>query len=482
MANNKYNIDADETNDGVKISSVPKKWLESGNIPDWVTPVIDQTLLELIGEVDAAPTANTVLGRLKELETSLASVDGKDFATETKLEAVRVLLNSLDGKDYATETTLDTRLSNLESKLDTLLNSQDETDNTLQVSQKGSIDLTKEDDFLQKLETIAVNTNSATDINNPDTLSYGDMDAGFFGVIPASDFITGDALCSELGITQGTSQFSNTPWLKFAFKGDILITPMKPIRYGISWNSIYNAGAVYGDGTVGFNPPNGRIGTRLDIQASDNSINITPSNDDGFLRDGAEIGSAGDTIVLAGFGDNDGEHVIDSITDTKIIITSASTLVDYAGTRDSRVWNKADEVVQDASTTINGINYTVRLMKGAAEDPTDSFTDGDRGSLGADNEWNALMLPIHEKAKLGNWNYSSYVPADVPDWGIGFSDGDLITHRKFGNGSRRWMQETRDDYVVTRVYRGRSGVSILLGYLSWSAGSRRGFAPALVRG
>jgi len=42
----------------------------------------------------------------------LASLDGKDFATQTTLEAARVLLASLDGKDYATQTTL----ASLESK------------------------------------------------------------------------------------------------------------------------------------------------------------------------------------------------------------------------------------------------------------------------------------------------------------------------------------------------------------------------------
>jgi hypothetical protein len=36
----------------------------------------------------------------------LTSLEGKDFATQTTLEAVRVLIASLDGKDYATETTL----------------------------------------------------------------------------------------------------------------------------------------------------------------------------------------------------------------------------------------------------------------------------------------------------------------------------------------------------------------------------------------
>jgi hypothetical protein len=53
--------------------------------------------------------------KLEAVRVLLASLDGKDYATETtqatlatetKLEAVRVLLASLDGKDYATQTTL----------------------------------------------------------------------------------------------------------------------------------------------------------------------------------------------------------------------------------------------------------------------------------------------------------------------------------------------------------------------------------------
>jgi len=290
----------------------------------------------------------------------------------------------------ATELTLDTRLNNLELKLDKMLDPEEE--------------------FLSKLETIAVNTNSATDISNPNTLSYGDMDRGFFGIIPASEFITGDNLCSELGITQGSSQFSNTPWLKFAFKDKIIITPMKPIRYGISWDHIYEAGAVYGDGLTA-----GESGAEHHNLTSSSGTDLTPTK-------------------------------------------------------------------QDANVDVNGLNYKVRLMRGAADDPTNSFSDSDRGSLGAANEWNALMLPIHEKAKLGNWNYSAYVPSDVPDWDIGFSDAELLTYYNVGNGSRRWMQETNDTYVVFRVGRGGLGVSYLSRYFSWPAGSGQGFAPALVLG
>ena len=78
-------------------------------------------------------------------------------------------------------------------------------------------------------------------------LVAGTMEEGFFGEVPASKFITGDALASECGISQGTSQYSTTPWLKFAYKGEMLFVSKKPIRHSISWDAINTANCVYGD-------------------------------------------------------------------------------------------------------------------------------------------------------------------------------------------------------------------------------------------
>ncbi|MGM0437499.1 MAG: hypothetical protein ACQEQD_04440 [Bacillota bacterium] len=265
------------------------------------------------------------------------------------------------------------------------------------------------DEIIQKLETIIINTKNVADITNYDTLSFGTMDAGFFGIIPANEFITGEQLASDVGITQGASQFSDTPWLKFAFQEEIYIIPQKPIRYNISWDHIYEAGAVYGDGLTA--------------------------------------------------GESGAEH---------------HNLTSSSGT-------DLSPTVQDATVSINGNNYRVALMRGAADDPTNSFDDADIGSLGPENEWNALMLPIHEKATAGNWNYSNYAPSDVPDWGIGFSDGELITHRDFGNGSYSWCQETRDSDVSRRVGRGYGGVSYLSAVGSVNPHSPRGWRPRLQR-
>lgn len=61
------------------------------------------------------PAGASTEAKLEAVRALLASLDGKDFATQTtlatlateaKLEAVRVLLSSIDGKDFATQTTL----------------------------------------------------------------------------------------------------------------------------------------------------------------------------------------------------------------------------------------------------------------------------------------------------------------------------------------------------------------------------------------
>ena len=107
-------------------------------------------------------------------------------------------------------------------------------------------------------KTIFINEDGEISVNNPyphdlsgspgsKFLIAGTMEEGFFGEVPASELITGDALASECGIAQGTSQFSTEPWLKFAYKGEIQFVAKKPIRSSISWDAINTADCVYGD-------------------------------------------------------------------------------------------------------------------------------------------------------------------------------------------------------------------------------------------
>lgn len=82
-------------------------------------------------------------------------------------------------------------------------------------------------------------------------LIAGDTTAGYFGEIPMSELITGDALASKVGLSAGTSQFSDTAgWLKFAYKDKIQFVAKKPLRYNLSWGDINSANVVYGDKTL----------------------------------------------------------------------------------------------------------------------------------------------------------------------------------------------------------------------------------------
>ena len=51
-------------------------------------------------------------------------------------------------------------------------------------------------------------------------LLKGTMDAGWFGEVKASDFITGDELAKLIGLTAGTSQYSDEPWLCLLYTSD----------------------------------------------------------------------------------------------------------------------------------------------------------------------------------------------------------------------------------------------------------------------
>jgi hypothetical protein len=81
----------------------------------------------------------------------------------------------------------------------------------------------------------------------PIYLSHGNMDTGYLGRY--AGIFTGNQLASAAGVSRGSSLFygnSNIEWLKFAFEGKILFVAQKPIRYGLSWDDLNNAGCVYG--------------------------------------------------------------------------------------------------------------------------------------------------------------------------------------------------------------------------------------------
>ncbi|WP_311564288.1 hypothetical protein [Peptoniphilus duerdenii] len=90
-------------------------------------------------------------------------------------------------------------------------------------------------------------------VPGPTKLIGGNLQAGFYGEVPAKDFITGDELARRIGLTAGVSQYSGEPWLKFSYLGKVEFVAKKPFRYSISWNNINDANAVYGNKTMDIN-------------------------------------------------------------------------------------------------------------------------------------------------------------------------------------------------------------------------------------
>ncbi len=72
----------------------------------------------------------------------------------------------------------------------------------------------------------------------------------FLGEMSASELITGNALASTIGLTAGTSQHSNEPWLHFELDGKTLFVAKKSYRHSVSWDHINARGAVFGTRTV----------------------------------------------------------------------------------------------------------------------------------------------------------------------------------------------------------------------------------------
>ena len=76
---------------------------------------------------------------------------------------------------------------------------------------------------------------------------------GYLGLVKSSDFINGETLAKKIGLEEGKPQYSNCDWMHFILNDQDIMVPVKPLRFYISWQQIYQAGAVYSD-TEGFGP------------------------------------------------------------------------------------------------------------------------------------------------------------------------------------------------------------------------------------
>lgn len=80
-----------------------------------------------------------------------------------------------------------------------------------------------------------------------DVLLAGTMDHGWFGEVSAEDFITGDALAAQIGLTAGIAFNSDAGWLKFSLENRTLYVAKRPFRYNLMGNDLYYLGVVYGN-------------------------------------------------------------------------------------------------------------------------------------------------------------------------------------------------------------------------------------------
>jgi hypothetical protein len=84
----------------------------------------------------------------------------------------------------------------------------------------------------------------------PKELVAGNAQLGYYGVVDATEFITGDELAALVGLTSGTAIPNTGEWLKFAYKGKILYVAKQPFRNFISGNQLAAANIVNGNRQV----------------------------------------------------------------------------------------------------------------------------------------------------------------------------------------------------------------------------------------
>jgi len=103
-------------------------------------------------------------------------------------------------------------------------------------------------------------------------LIAGNIDKGYFGEVPTADLIDGAALASLVGLTTGTAANTTAPWLKFMHGKKTLFIPKMTYRYDMSWDKIYEAGAVYGlEGSGPFTGNNGPVDQKKILVINNNA-------------------------------------------------------------------------------------------------------------------------------------------------------------------------------------------------------------------
>lgn len=85
----------------------------------------------------------------------------------------------------------------------------------------------------------------------PNLLLHGNEGYGFFGVVPAADFVNNSAILAVAKNLSGIPQAAVYPtWYKFIRNGKVLFVPSQTFG-DTTWQALYNAGFVYGVNNTG---------------------------------------------------------------------------------------------------------------------------------------------------------------------------------------------------------------------------------------
>lgn len=89
-------------------------------------------------------------------------------------------------------------------------------------------------------------------------LRRGTEEIGYFGTVTDTELFAGWEIATFLNLNAGIAdKISNNTWMKFIYKGKFLFVCKEFIRYSLSWNDIYNVGAMYGVKGPGLYPVSG---------------------------------------------------------------------------------------------------------------------------------------------------------------------------------------------------------------------------------
>lgn len=71
-------------------------------------------------------------------------------------------------------------------------------------------------------------------------------DTGYYGEVSSAQLYTGTQVSTAVGLVSGTLHNDTEGWLKFYWHGQVVFVAKRTYRYGLSWDSINAANAVYG--------------------------------------------------------------------------------------------------------------------------------------------------------------------------------------------------------------------------------------------